>query len=445
MPRAFSGELLFQKREYADTLEALFDGTGYRFPLQENAWSSPPIIGPEPGAAYAIERTSPVPLFGQACIEVTGSLAYEIGLRDEKWTVMVYRWDGAAWVHYAIRSSVDGIFKWVDGVRNDGASTPWLLYAGGVVQLEAGFYQDLVAFSAVLTPSLIEHVGTNAVEFSDLPRLVVDGDCVGNQPGVYTPTLDGQGWTKLAEQSLRSLSVRLRELRPPGRVTIPRPFCGWRLEDGRLSGGEIQAAWGAFVGTVAGPADEDAEGIFGIGTAWEFDGSSNHQIDLEVEFGDAFAGATQATVLAAIGREDVAQDRTIIEIANSVGSMLRLWVTAAGNLSFEVEPNTADGGEVLTGAIDVDRDSVVAGVVDLPTGTLWLYQDGIQIATSTGGFGGTGADPFAADTVAARIGRRTGGTNRWSGRLGAVHLYRRALRPEWIRWYERSARRGGLS
>ncbi len=97
------------------------------------------------------------------------------------WTVMVWFYTGGAWVHYIVRSDAA---KWVDGVRNDAASTPFIANTttttalGDVASAGNQDFDDLVVLPHLLHPDLCTAFGTGIAAFSDLPNLNLTGDII---------------------------------------------------------------------------------------------------------------------------------------------------------------------------------------------------------------------------------------------------------------------------
>lgn len=95
------------------------------------------------------------------------------------WTVMVWRFE-AAWVHYVVRS--DGA-KWVDGVRNDAASTTWLSVASTNVTIanttaSAVLYDDLVVLPFAMLDAWPAQIVAAGVAYGSTPFLWATGDIV---------------------------------------------------------------------------------------------------------------------------------------------------------------------------------------------------------------------------------------------------------------------------
>lgn len=96
------------------------------------------------------------------------------------WTVMFWRYEGTAWVHYVVRA--DGA-KWLDGVRNDAASTLWLDVADGNVTIEnttgaAVLYDDLVVLPFAVLDTWPAQVHAAAAAYGSVPVARATGDMV---------------------------------------------------------------------------------------------------------------------------------------------------------------------------------------------------------------------------------------------------------------------------
>lgn len=137
-------------------------------------------LGPYGSPVYTLASTHPK--FGAKNLSLnadTGTLSYAPTFGTD-WAVMVWRYETNVWIHYTAYS--DGK-KWVDGVRNDAATTTFLSVAAGLVTLantsgSAVEYDDLV-FLPFLPPTTWPPVwGVAAVAFSPLPRLNVTGSAI---------------------------------------------------------------------------------------------------------------------------------------------------------------------------------------------------------------------------------------------------------------------------
>lgn len=135
-------------------------------------------LGPSAGFMGATQSGTGGKYGGKLTLAATtGTITFATGLPG-KWSVMVWRFEGAAWVHYVVRS--DGA-KWVDGVRNDAASTGWLSASSGAVTLANSLatafdYDDLVAVPYLVPVDWPAIVSASARAYSQLPRLECHGD-----------------------------------------------------------------------------------------------------------------------------------------------------------------------------------------------------------------------------------------------------------------------------
>lgn len=99
------------------------------------------------------------------------------------WSVGVWRYEAAAWHHYLVRSD-DA--KWVDGARNDAASTAWLSVASGTVTIanttgSAVLYDDLVVLPFLVPVDWPAQWVAAGAAFGPLPFHAATGDWVTEQ------------------------------------------------------------------------------------------------------------------------------------------------------------------------------------------------------------------------------------------------------------------------
>ena len=179
--------------DVADTLEALLDGRGHRFSFDDNVTSSAGLV-PQGGAgtfSFPGQLTSP-PVFGRSHLYISaGSVIWNPGFYDGKWTVMYFRDVDTTAEHVVVRS--DGA-KWLDNVRNDAAVTTELTVSNGAVQLDVGHYDELVLLPYAASASLIESGAGYGDTFSDLPNLKLSGDIVGGDVVEVRGKEDGSGY-----------------------------------------------------------------------------------------------------------------------------------------------------------------------------------------------------------------------------------------------------------
>lgn len=138
----------------ADALVGMLKGLGHVFPFDDHLWSLP---GLPPLAGFVATISAVQSKHGGTSASITlAQWPVDFVIAPAVWTVILWRWSGAAWVHYVVRS--DGA-KWVDGVRNDGAATAWLTFdtALGVISLTGSptFYDDAFFFPAHVTAALV--------------------------------------------------------------------------------------------------------------------------------------------------------------------------------------------------------------------------------------------------------------------------------------------------
>ena len=163
----------------ADSLVGFVEGRGHHFGFESDAWSEEGL-GPDAGATYTITAGGYV---GSSRLVLTSSsIVYNPEFRDFKWTVCYARTNdgGTTWQFVTVRR--DGA-KWVDGVRDDTATTAELTVDNGAVALSNVFDYD----ELILLPFFISE--THAVEMYGwvsagspftVRRLTMKGDILGS-------------------------------------------------------------------------------------------------------------------------------------------------------------------------------------------------------------------------------------------------------------------------
>lgn len=147
----------------------------------------------------------------------TGSVSFLAAINSwgasSAWSVGVWRFEGGAWHHYLARS--DGA-KWVDGVRNDAASTTWLSVSSGTVTIantsgSAVLYDDLVVLPFLVPVDWpAQWVAENAA-FGLLPYHAATGDWVAEQATrTVLGIVETSSKMRVADGTREKLDVELR-------------------------------------------------------------------------------------------------------------------------------------------------------------------------------------------------------------------------------------------
>lgn len=101
--------------------------------------------------------------------------------RADTWTVSLWR-NAGSWTHYVVNSAGQ---KWVDGVRNDAATTTFLSVSSGDVTLSnsAGTvtFDDLVVVPYLMPTDWPAQLAAAAAAFGPLPAHLLTGDFVTEQ------------------------------------------------------------------------------------------------------------------------------------------------------------------------------------------------------------------------------------------------------------------------
>lgn len=176
-------------RSDADAWESLIIGEGEVWSFDSSLYGSK---GLGPSANVGCTQQTNTSKFGTGRLHVpdtTGSISFpaasNIFGKSTDWSVGVYRsTDGAfSWAHTFVRS--DGA-KWIDGVRNDGASTTWLSVTSGVVTIENTGFASFLCDDLVILPFKVLDawpplIYARAAAYPPAPYVDLTGDWVTEQ------------------------------------------------------------------------------------------------------------------------------------------------------------------------------------------------------------------------------------------------------------------------
>lgn len=161
--------------------EQLLAGEGHTWSFNTSLYSSKGL-GPNASTGLTVNATAPQ--FGAGMMRVAAAgtpntAVFATGL-GSVWTVAVWVSVAAGpWGHFVVRS--DGA-KWVNGVRNDGAATAFLVVSGSVTlsghTTDTVDYDDLVVLPYAVPDAWPETWGVATSAFSALPALTLGGDVV---------------------------------------------------------------------------------------------------------------------------------------------------------------------------------------------------------------------------------------------------------------------------
>lgn len=110
---------------------------------------------------------------------------------DVNWTVEVWRStdSGATWTNYIVRGTgATQSAKWVDGVRNDAATTTWMsMSSGGALTIanvsgSAVQYDDLTVLPYWVLDTWPPQLGVSTTAWPPLPYLDIRGTAITEQP-----------------------------------------------------------------------------------------------------------------------------------------------------------------------------------------------------------------------------------------------------------------------
>lgn len=195
--RAFSGKMLGTHRaiknkwQFTTTwlvelewrfLRALLEGEGHHWSFDSSTeWKySSKGMGPTSGTAANGSRYTTATKFGAGALSVTAGnyVQFNVGYSNE-WTVMLWGATSSFANHYIVNNSSQ---KWVDGVRNDAASTPFITMSSGNLRIgdtgagAAQYFDDIVVIPEKINASWAEDLGVMSNAFSALPLIRVNGN-----------------------------------------------------------------------------------------------------------------------------------------------------------------------------------------------------------------------------------------------------------------------------
>jgi hypothetical protein len=163
-----------------EALRRLIRGEGDHFVFDADLYSDKGLLATYGGSAPTIVG-SPAPKYGAGCVSVpNGSTLQVAGVIPSTaplgWAVAVWRYNGASWDHYLVTSAGE---KWVNGARNDAASTTWLGVASGTLSLSGDgairYYDDLVVLPFRIPTSWASIIYGAGHAWPTMPRLAAAG------------------------------------------------------------------------------------------------------------------------------------------------------------------------------------------------------------------------------------------------------------------------------
>tara|TARA_Y100000310_G_scaffold292510_1_gene321303 strand:+ start:754 stop:1512 length:759 start_codon:yes stop_codon:yes gene_type:complete len=223
--RSFNGTLLQTrraiKREWelltapyiqaeATAIRKLLQGYGHHWSFDVNMYSSKGL-NEKSGTA-----TTPSGGKFNDKLDVTADVQFATELTDD-WTALLYRYDGADWVYYAVTSEGD---EWEDGVKGS-YDTSWMSVDGdGDLQLDisgANDYDDVVAFPFLAPDQMIEDFHGETVAFPDLPQLRIGGDIIPESTLTVACSVDDMLYRQLSiggtlRDNAQQIRFRMREV-----------------------------------------------------------------------------------------------------------------------------------------------------------------------------------------------------------------------------------------
>lgn len=164
---------------------ALLRGEHHVFSFDSNVYSSK---GQPPIAGHSATIISTAPKYGANCLNVPSatSISWLIGVgggdvnNPLSYAVAVWREESAVWKHYLVNSNGQ---KWENGVRNDAASTSFIVVSpAGTVALSGNVgltkFDDLVVWPTPLPTTWPPLIYSMAKAYPRAPRLEAYGDLI---------------------------------------------------------------------------------------------------------------------------------------------------------------------------------------------------------------------------------------------------------------------------
>lgn len=179
--REWKGEIKPQSQALTDAFRNLIRGIGYTWSFDADVFSAQGLAANGGHTATIVAGGK----YGSLMrVPAATTITWPTNL-GSNWTVVVWRLESAVWHHYVATS---GGHKWVDGVRNDAASTTFISVSSGSLTITgATSLTDFDEMAAL--PYLVDdtwppfmYTEDNTRARTALPRLSANGDLVFNGP-----------------------------------------------------------------------------------------------------------------------------------------------------------------------------------------------------------------------------------------------------------------------
>lgn len=215
-----------QTPTYAGAWRKLIHGDGHYWSFDSHLYSSKGL-GPS-GSTGAYSQPSTAYLGSSGVFQEAGSdLSFTaLPSATSPWTVgLVRKVGGGAWIHYFINSASQ---KWVDGVRNDAASTTFASMSSGVLTVAADAVSNTLLDELVIYPFALptdwppylyafQNTGAGGVQIGSLRQLKLGGTIVSDGTtrtviGRVTAEDDMRSKVSGVNTPLSKLTVELEEV-----------------------------------------------------------------------------------------------------------------------------------------------------------------------------------------------------------------------------------------
>jgi len=204
--RRWSGTTKLLPQSEADAIRQLIKGEGHHFGFEDTEYSDKGL------GLEATPTFSSTAKYGTKSATSGSDLEADFGARyGTYWTVLAWKYVASTWVHIARRS--DGTL-WDDGETAGATEAADIsMSASGFLTLAAGQYDDLVVVPYEMPDAWVEAIAADTQAFSALPRLLLAGDCVGDEEILVLGTEPAQAFTNDGSTGGKvAISFGLREV-----------------------------------------------------------------------------------------------------------------------------------------------------------------------------------------------------------------------------------------
>jgi hypothetical protein len=174
----------------ADNLQGLIDGEGHYFSFDSDLYS---FKGLSPESGYSVTLLADGGKYNNG-LQVDDTISFDFGYIME-YTVVFWRadTDGNTFHHYAFDSDSN---KYYDGFSSPSTTIDFANMSNGILTLEDvgsnDVFDDLIVVPFIMTEEMISAIYSLGENYSNLPRLKINGDMVGNKQIICEGNVDNQ-------------------------------------------------------------------------------------------------------------------------------------------------------------------------------------------------------------------------------------------------------------